>query len=225
MVNYYVKNCPECDNILSCCMKPKVISKQSNKQVFFVSTILVLLFTSLHYIPYNAIAQGLSTTENLLTYTNSDYGFTIKYPSDWIVDDKNITTLGVKFMSHDSLANILISITNLQPNETRISLINMSKKIVMHPPTGFKPLEINTDSYFLSGHPAVRMVAIGSFGGPGEPGASQGIVPHVVKMMALVTNIGNKRYEVGYLSVPETYPKYLSVAQEMIDSFQAISRQ
>ena len=222
MVNYYVKNRPECDNSLSCCVKPKVIHKQTHK-VYFVSTIFVLCLTSLHYIPYNALAQ--KTTENFLAYTNTDYGFTIKYPSDWIVDDKNITTLGVKFMSPDSLANVLVSITNLQPNETGMSLENMSKKLVMHPPAGFKPLEINTDSYFLSGHPAVRMMAIGSFGGPGEPGASQGIVSHDVKMMFLVTKIGDKTYGVGYLSPPETYSNYLSVAQEMIDSFQAISRQ
>jgi hypothetical protein len=106
-----------------------------------------------------------------------------------------------------------------------MSLENVSKKLVMSPPPGFKPLEINTNNYFLSGHPAIRMLAIGSFGGPGEPGASQGIVPHDVKMMALVTTIGDKKYGVAYLSSPETYPNYLSVAQEMIDSFQAISGQ
>jgi hypothetical protein len=35
--------------------------------------------------PRNVVAQ----TENLLTYTNVNYGFTIKYPSDWNVDDSN----------------------------------------------------------------------------------------------------------------------------------------
>jgi hypothetical protein len=206
MVNYYVKNRLECGDRLSCYVKPKATYKQTHKQVFFVSTIFVLCLTSLHYIPYNALAQ--ETTENFLTYTNTDYGFTIKYTSDWVVDDKNITTLGVKFMSpHTPAVELVVSIRNL--NVSRMSLENMSKDIVTHPFPGFKFLEINTGTYFLSGYPAIRMVGIHT--------------DTDIKKMILITNIRDKTYDVVYLSPQETYPNYLSVAQEMIDSFQAIS--
>jgi hypothetical protein len=90
-----------------------------------------------------------------------------------------------------------------------MSLENMSKDIVTHPFAGFKFLEINTDTYFLSGYPAIRMVGIHT--------------DTNIKKMILITNIRDKTYDVVYLSPQETYPNYLSVAQEMIDSFQAIS--
>jgi hypothetical protein len=81
---------------------------------------------------------------------------------------------------------------------------------------------MDKSGYFLSGHPALRAIGIGSFGGPGEPGATQGIEPRDVKMM-FVTVLGGKGYSVGYAALPENFPNLLQTAQTMIDSFQIIS--
>jgi len=51
---------------------------------------------------------------NFLTYTNTDLGFTIKYPSDWLVNESN-TALGLK--SPDGAGFVLVSTFNL-PNGT-----------------------------------------------------------------------------------------------------------
>jgi hypothetical protein len=57
-----------------------------------ISCIIICFLLSLST---QALAQANS---NFLTYTNTDLGFTMKYPSDWTVDDKN-PTLGIKFKS------------------------------------------------------------------------------------------------------------------------------
>jgi len=47
---------------------------------------------------------------SFLTYTNTDLGFTMKYPSDWTANDKNITS-GVKFISPDGPGAGLVLVT------------------------------------------------------------------------------------------------------------------
>lgn len=205
-----MKNRSEYVNRPNCCVRADVIHEQSNKQIFFVSTIFVFFLTSLYCIPHNVLAQ--ETTENFLTYTNTDYGygFTIKYPSDWIVNEDNSPqqkAYQVKFVSPGSLAGVTVTIEN----ESRNEFENLSGAVIKGLP-GLKLLEINTNTYFLSGHPAVRIVATGP-------------INYNLKVMDLSTNMGGRTYDVLYASTPEMYANYLSIAQEMIDSFQAISRQ
>jgi hypothetical protein len=69
------------------------------------------------------------------------------------------------------------------------------------------------------------MIRIHGYGKPGEPGASQGIEPHDVQMMMLLTILEGKGYSVGYGSAPETFNDYLQTAQSMINSFQIVSIQ
>jgi hypothetical protein len=168
------------------------------------------------------IAQTNAST--YLTYTNTDYGFTIKYPADWTIDDKNVSNYGVKFTSPDTQGGVLVNVTTLRPNETSLSGEEYAKHIISHSPPGFKALEFDTNTYFLSGHPAARVIGLISLGGPGEPGASQRIVGDV-KFMAFVTTQVGKAYNVGYLAPLERYADNLQPAQIMIDSFQIISKQ
>lgn len=70
-------------------------------------------------------------------------------------------------------------------------------------------LELDVSRYFLSGHPAIRIIETSS-----EPG---------LKAMTYNVLLNGK---VTYLvSQPEDFPIYLQTAQSMIDSFQIISRQ
>jgi hypothetical protein len=176
------------------------------------------------------MSEGITDTSNsnFLTYTNADYGFTIKYPSDWKVDDSEIARFGVRFMSPDKAGNLGVIVSYLRPNETGMSPNDMEKRLSMlvsHQPPGLKLTEMNTNNYFLSGHPAIRLIGIMSLGGPGEPGASEGIVG-TLKTMGLITITGAKEYTVTYAAIPpERFPDYLQTAQIMIDSFQIITKQ
>jgi hypothetical protein len=149
---------------------------------------------SLSYIPRQATAQSGSST--FQTYTNTDLGFTINYPSDWIVDDKNMSTRGVTIVSPEGLGGgaVIISSEDLKPNETKMSLDNLSKLMMQHQGHGTRFLELNENNYFLSGHPAIRAIIIQSYGAPGEPGATQGIEPHDAKMMMFLTISQAKKY-------------------------------
>jgi hypothetical protein len=66
------------------------------------------------------------------------------------------------------------------------------------------------------------VIGIASFGGPGEPGASEGVSPHDVEMMIYYTVSNGSSYVVGYTASPDTYSNYLPDVQQMIDSFQII---
>jgi hypothetical protein len=178
----------------------------------------VLSSTLLLSLSKQALAQ---VNSSFLTYTNTDLGFTMKYPSDWSIEDKNMST-GVKFASPDGpgAGGVIVS-----ANETGKTLEDFANSLPSNQSHGLKLIEMDKNGYFLSGHPALRVIGIASFGGPGEPGASQGIEPHDVKMMMFVTVLGGKEYSVGYLALSESFPNQLQTAQTMIDSFQIISKQ
>lgn len=88
---------------------------------------------------------------------------------------------------------------------------------------GENVLELDVSRYFLSGHPAIRLIEIQSFGGPEQPTSSE---PYDVKGMVYNVILNGKWYKVSYIvTPPQDFPKQLQAAQSMIDSFQIISRQ
>ena len=137
----------------------------------------------------------------------------MKYPPDWTVNDTSTSV--VRFTSPDHFTNVLVHIGN-QTSQTGRSLEEAAKLATAHPPTGFNLLELNANNYFLSGHPALRIVGVKSFGG------SNGIPPFDVKAMSLVTYLGGKAYQLTYGGESERYSTNLQTGQEMIDSFQII---
>jgi hypothetical protein len=187
--------------------------------ILIVLTLVVLSSVLLPNLSTQALAQ---VNSSFLTYTNTDLGFTINYPSDWSIDDKNMSTIGIKFASPDGpgAGGVIVSAT-----ETGKTIEDFANSLPFNQSHGLKLIEMDKNGYFLSGHPALRVIGIGSFGGPGEPGETQGIEPHDVKMMMFVTILGGKEYGVSYLALPESFPNQLQTAQTMIDSFQIISKQ
>jgi hypothetical protein len=188
--------------------------------ILIVLTLVVLSSVLLPNLSTLALAQ---VNSSFLTYTNTDLGFTMKYPSDWTMVDKNMSTLGIKFTSPDGPGAGVAAVAGA--NETGKTLEDLANSLPSNQSHGLRLIEMDKNGYFLSGHPALRAIEIGSFGGPGEPGASQGIEPHDVKMMMFVTVLGGKEYSVGYAALPENFPNQLQTAQTMIDSFQIISKQ
>lgn len=74
---------------------------------------------------------------------------------------------------------------------------------------GFRLTEFNNNTYFLSGHPAIRLVGI----------------QDDEKIMLYAIKSGANAYAVKYISSPDTYLTYLASAQQMLDSFQVINAQ
>jgi hypothetical protein len=191
---------------------------------------LFILYIITHSIP---LANAQQDNTNFLTYTNTNLGFTIKYPPDWTVDESNIAIRNeVIFAPADKGAIVGVMIGNLTPEEA--ALINASSfaitnasanQIPSNLSSSAKLLEINPNGYFLSGHRAIRLVQIQSYGGPGQPYSPQYPVPHEAKIMTYGLLLGTKSYSVMYgISPPEDFPKYLQTAQSMINSFQIINK-
>ena len=194
-----------------------------------VSVFILSIIT--HNIP---LANAQQDNTNFLTYTNTKLGFTIKYPPDWTVDESNIAIRKeVIFVPPDKGAIVGVMIGNLTPEEA--ALINASSfaitnasanQIPSNLSSSAKLLEINPNGYFLSGHRAIRLVQIQSYGGPGQPYSPQYPEPHDAKIMTYGLLLGTKSYSVMYgISPPEDFPKYSQTAQSMIDSFKIISKQ
>lgn len=126
-----------------------------------VRTFSIISFILLiQFIPGKVVAQ----TE-LLTYTNVNYGFTIKYPSDWNVDDSNITGMGVVFGKEPQGDVQVVRISDPDIHLKEKYNITLEHDIRVHvlvlmQANGFRLIELNSNTYFLSGHPAVRVVGI-----------------------------------------------------------------
>jgi PsbP-like protein len=171
----------------------------------------------LSVIAYNTIpATAQQDSSNFLTYTNIDLGFTMKYPSDWTVDDTNVTNdQTVKFTSADRAGHLLVMIGNA--TQTQIVVTNMNNEsekanaIRESLSSNENLLELDTSRYFLSGHPAVRLVETSS--------------QLDLKAMVYNTILNGKWYKVTYfVSPPEDFLRYMQAAQSMIDSFQIIRK-
>jgi len=168
------------------CILPSLVS------VFILSIIT-------HSIP---LANAQQDNTNFLTYTNTNLGFTIKYPPDWTVDESNIAIRNeVIFEPPEKGAIVGVMINNLTPEEA--ALINASSSAVTNASANQIPsnlsssaklLEINANGYFLSGHRAIRLIQIQSYGGPWQPYSPQYPEPHDAKIMTYGLLLGTKSY-------------------------------
>jgi hypothetical protein len=190
--------------------------------------LLLISFSTLSVIVYNIpIAAAQNDNANFLTYTNTNLGFTIKYPSNWTANDRTIVN-GHKvasFTSADRVGIVFVQIKNATQGEIAVYNMNDSAKvntIRTHLTPGERLIELDVTRYLLSGHPAIRIIEIQSFGGLGQPISSK---PYDAKGMIYNVILDGKFYKVAYMvTPPESFPIYLQTAQSMIDSFQIISK-
>jgi photosystem II reaction center protein PsbP len=181
--------------------------------ILSVLTLVVLSSVLLPNLSTQALAQ---VNSSFLTYTNTDLGFTMKYPSDWTIDEKNVSSFTVRFISPDIYKDGIASVHTFETGKTIEGVANsLSSNESLDEAHGVKLIEVDKNGYFLSGHPALRIIY------------SQRFVtePHDLKFMGFVAILGGKEYMIMYAAPPESFPNQLQTAQTMIDSFQIISKQ
>lgn len=165
-------------------------------------------------------SQQNSSSNHFILYTNPDHDFKIWYPSDWSVNEKNITHSGVLIASPDMAGKILVSTMNVSPIESRMTPSELAKSVLSSQNDSRSRLvELNANNYFLSGHPAVKIVQIRN----SDAGLDNDATGEY-KSMSLVTLVEGKAYFVSYLAQPEVYPSYLQTAQTIIDSFEITNK-
>jgi hypothetical protein len=173
------------------------------------------------------IAAAQQNNTSFLTYTNTELGFTIRYPWNWTVNASD-TINGHKvtsFTSPDRVGVVFVQIENATRGEIAVYNLNDAAKtntIRTHLTPSEDLIELDIIHYLLSGYRAIRIVETQSFGGPGQPISSKA---YDAKGMIYSIILDGKFYKVAYMvTSPERFPKYLQTAQSMIDSFQIINK-
>ena len=120
--------------------------------IHIVLTLVVLSSTLLLSLSTQALVQ---VNSSLLTYTNTDLGFTMKYPSSWTVDDKNLTS-GIKFISPDGPGAGAVVVEANEAGKTFEDTVNTTEDFANSQTSdqshGLKIIEMDKNGYFLSGH-------------------------------------------------------------------------
>lgn len=170
----------------------------------------------------NGTILGSSRTPGFIKYNDTNNGYSIQYPSDWSAS--SVQTSRLLLGSPDHVAQVDILILDSVPNGT--SLEDAAKTVVRA--DSAYPLEINTNTYFLSRHPAARIIELATLPldtlsshpeariiEPGKP----------YKGMTWLTIIDNKAYIIAYAaSPPERFTDYLHAAQMITNSFQITNK-
>jgi hypothetical protein len=175
--------------------------------------------------PQTTALPGASLTEisysqNYLLYTNPDNDFKVWYPSDWSINEGNITHSGAVIESPDRAGRILVSAINISPAESKMTPAELGTSILSSQnDRRSRFIELDVNNYFLSGHPAVKIVQIRN----NDTGLDDR-TDMQYKSMSLVTLVEGKAYFVSYIAQPELFPKYLQTAQTIIDSFEITNR-
>jgi hypothetical protein len=186
------------------------VYKKSALFALVLSSILVItsVLTS-----HNAMAQS---TSEFLAYTDTNKGFTVEYPSDWTVSEENPDTVYI-----NAPANAYFGI-QVRPSEPpTMTLGELANKTVndltnTSPQYGgdFKLVEMNTNNFFLGGHPAVKLVIVGT-----PPNGTE------TRLVAIDTIVDRMQYSTLSFSTPSLYHEFDPLFQRMIESFRIIRSQ
>src|SRR5919206_2172614 len=163
----------------------------------------------------------ISYSQRFVLYTNPDKDFKIWYPSDWSINEGNITHSGAIIASPDKTGRIVVSARNASPIESSMTPPELAKSVLSSSQNDSRSrlIELDANNFFLSGHPAVKIVQIRNNATGLEDSADI-----QYKSMSLVTIVEGKAYFVSYIAQPEKYPNYLQTAQTIIDSFEITNK-
>ena len=179
--------------------------------LFFIFGIMAFISNNILNI---AFAQSTNTNSTYLTYENSTYGITIKYPHNWSIigsagiEDNDVNI--VAFLSPNQTDNALVEVhqDKLGNGNTDIaaylSSVISSYKNALH---DFKVIESNTNS-LIAGNKAYKLTFAYTTGDGFK-----------MKDMESGTIIGDRVYYINYDGKESVFDNYMPILKSMIDSF------
>ena len=164
--------------------------------------------------------SSTATTRNFLTYTNSNYGITIQYPSDWKIGEHIYTnrfvvnfTSTLKNNSDTFPATITVSVEPLKQNRTTLNEFTITT--LDNAKQSLPNLQlIESNATTLASNPAHRIVYTFTSSDPS--------VQLHFQSMNIWTLKENKVYSISYTQARSQFNKYLPIIQNMIHSFDII---
>lgn len=152
------------------------------------------------------------------TYTNTNFGISVRYPVSWLISegDKesgNRVTDIVTISKQETGYTGDLKIT-LDPDQSSTLSQYLTDTIDGYEDSheNFEFLDSGTN-YVLAGRPAYRIV----YTYEGEYSNGENVD---MKEMEIGTKVGDDYYYIAYYADTESYPNELSLAEDIIDSFQ-----
>ena len=153
-----------------------------------------------------------SKSTGFKTYKNSEYGFSMQYPSDWtLTENQNGTAVAFWSPKQNELdffsENVNVVVQHVPPELLRLD--TYSKKAIEQLVSVFKQnVEmLEADYTLLSGKKAFKIVYIGK--GPEAE----------FKLMHVWTISGFQAYQVNFGGIVSQYDTFIDTAEKMISSF------
>src|SRR4030095_11895519 len=169
-------------------------------RVYGISIPICLIFVSL--LINSSYAQSM---DNFKTYTNKKMKFSIQYPSNWQVEEKEEYPNSVTFQIPDRAYNasfFMVSVGELEPHNT---LEQEVKKGIDADISIFKSKLLKQNKVIVGGNTGIKTELMDHFSG----------------YKFYITTIANgKIYQLSYIENPLKVPETLPVANKMVESFQ-----
>jgi len=169
-------------------------------RVYGISIPICLIFVSL--LINSSYAQSM---DNFKTYTNKKMKFSIQYPSNWQVEEKEEYPNSVTFQIPDRAYNasfFMVSVGELEPHNT---LEQEVKKGIDADISIFKSKLLKQNKVIVGGNTGIKTELMDHFSG----------------YKFYITTIANgKIYQLSYIENPLKLPETLPLANKMVESFQ-----
>jgi PsbP-like protein len=169
-------------------------------RVYGISIPICLIFVSL--LINSSYAQSM---DNFKTYTNKEMKFSIQYPSNWQVEEKEEYPNTVTFQIPDRAYNasfFMVSVGELEPHNT---LEQEVKKGIDADISIFKSKLLKQNKVIVGGNTGIKTELMDHFSG----------------YKFYITTIANgKIYQLSYIENPLKLPETLPLANKMVESFQ-----
>jgi hypothetical protein len=179
--------------------------------LFFIFGIMTVISNNL---PIITFAQVTNTNNSLLTYENSTYGITIKYPHNWSIigsagiEDTDVDI--VTFLSPNQTDNAIVDVHQDKPgngNRDIADYLSSTISLYKNDLHDFKVIESNTNS-LLAGNKAYKLIYAYTTGDGFK-----------MKDMEIGTIIGDRVYYIIYDGKESLFDNYMPIMKTMIDSF------
>ena len=163
------------------------------------------------------LSIGQSNTD-YLTYTNTELGFTVEYPSDWTISEDLIyheEGIPDTVYIHSPNSDTDDAYFAIQVNKSGMRTLEDLENEMVNTIKNFSLIEVNNDSYYLGGYPAVRIIAVG--------------IPmnqtHESRVVDYETWIDGKQYSVLSTARTNLFSEFEPIFQRMVESFRVIKAQ
>jgi PsbP len=175
------------------------------------------------FVQNNQSASGQSTTTTTMgsaqvggfsTYTSNKFGYSIQYPSNWLVNE-NLDQNHVEIGPSDRSAFVLLITNSSVP--ANLTLEDVANKIVQtnlnsHYGKNATLIDKNTNNYFLAGNSAARVELTSKIFDP-----IRGQIQD--RLLAFASIINGRLYSIVFATEDSLFPQYVGVFEHMVSSF------